>query len=145
MVEALGIQDHPLWAQRVQDYYDWQKKSNKGVKTSKDSWTWEEGSCSKWSTTSTRGSSKRGQSVPVDPSKRTNPEEQQGLQWRDLGEINVSQDYLYPEDTVIPCPVEKVEQLSPEQQPVYIQWILHTLKLVARLIRIRESTAHTVT
>ena len=37
MVEALGIQDHPLWAQRVQDYYDWQKKSNKGVKTSKDS------------------------------------------------------------------------------------------------------------
>ena len=69
MVEALGNQDHPLWVQRVQDYYDWQKKSNKGVKTSKDSWTWEEGSSSKWSTTSTRGSSKRGQSVPVDPSK----------------------------------------------------------------------------
>ena len=49
--------------------------------------------------------------------------------WRDLGEIDVSEDYLYPDDAVIPCPVEKVEQLSPEQQPVYIQWILHTLKL----------------
>ena len=34
MVEALGIQDHPLWAQRVQDYYDWQKQTNKGSKTS---------------------------------------------------------------------------------------------------------------
>ena len=128
MVEALGIQDQPLWAQRVQDYYGWQKKSNKGVKTSNDSWTWEEGSSSRWSTTSTRGSSKRGQSVPVDPSKRTNPEEQ-GLPWRDLGEIDVDQDYLYPVDAVIPCPVEKVEQPSPEQQPVCIQWILHVLKL----------------
>ena len=75
---------------------------------------------SKWSTTSTRGSSKRGQSVPVDPSKRTNPEEK-GLQWRDLGEIDVRKDYLYPDDAVTPRPVEKVEQLSPEQQPVYIQ------------------------
>ena len=90
--------------------------------------TREEGSSSKWSTTSTRGSSKRGQSVPVDPSKRTNPEEQ-GLPWQDLGEIDVDQDYLYPVDAVIPCPVEKVEQLSPEQQPVYVQWILHVLKL----------------
>ena len=80
----------------------------------------------KWSISSTRGFSKRGQSVPVDPSKRTNPED---LSWRDLGEIDASQDYLYPEDAVTPCPVEKVEQLSPEQQPVYIQWILHTLKL----------------
>ena len=131
MVEALGrlgIQDHPLWAQRVQDYYDWQKKTNKGSKTSKDSWTWEEGSSSKWSTTSTRGSSKRGQSVPVDPSKRTNPEEK-GVPWQDLGEINVSKDYLYPDGTVIPCPVEKVEQLSPEQQPTYIQWILYSFDL----------------
>ena len=128
MVEALGIQDQPLWALRVQDYYDWQKKHNKGVKTSKDSWTWEEGSSSKWSTTSTRGSSKRGQSVPVDPSKRTNPEEQ-GLQWRDLGEIDVRPEYLYPEDAVIPCPVVKAEHLSPEQQLTYIQWILHILKL----------------
>ena len=75
---------------RVQDYYGWQKKTNKGSKTSKDSWVWEEGSSSRWSTTSTRGSSKRGQSVPVDPSKRTNLEEK-GLPWRDLGEINVEQ------------------------------------------------------
>ena len=26
MVEALGIQEHPLWAQTFQDYDDWQKK-----------------------------------------------------------------------------------------------------------------------
>ena len=74
------------------------------------------------------GSSKRGQSVPVDPSKRTNPEEK-GLPWHDLGEINVDKDYLYPDGTVIPCPVEKVEQLSPEQQPTYIQWILYCFDL----------------
>ena len=47
----------------------------------------------------------------------------------DLGEINVNKDYLYPDGTVIPCPVEKVEQLSPEQQPTYIQWILYCLNL----------------
>ena len=54
---------------------------------------------------------------------------EKGLPWRDLGEIDVRKDYLYPDDAVIPCPVEKVEQLSPEQQPVYIQWILHTCQL----------------
>ena len=36
---------------------------------------------------------KRGQSVPVGPSKRTKPEEK-SLPWRDLGETNVSKDYL---------------------------------------------------
>ena len=128
MVEALGIQDHPLWAKRVQDYYGWQKKTNKGSKTSKQSWTWEEGSSSKWSTTSTRGSSKHGQSVPVDISKRTDPEEK-GLPWRDLGEINVDKDYLYPDGTAIPCPLEKADQLSPEQQTTYIQWILYSFDL----------------
>ena len=132
MVEALGVHDHPLWAQRVQDYHDWQKKANKGVKTSKNAWVWEEGSSSKWSTASTRGSSKRGQSVPVDPSKRTNPEEK-GLPWRDLGEIGVRPEYLYPEDASIPCPAQKVEQLSPAKQATNIQWIVQILKLDHRV------------
>ena len=129
MIEALDVQDHPLWNQRMQDYHDWQQKINKGSKTSKESWTWQEGTSSKWPTSSSRGSSKRGQSVPVDISKRTNPEEK-GLPWRDLGELNVDMDYLYPSDTVIPCPVEKSEQLSPEQQVTYIQWIVYCFNLL---------------
>ena len=38
-------------------------------------------------------------------------------------------DYLYPSDTVVPCPVDKVEQLSPEQQRTYIQWIVYSFQL----------------
>ena len=109
-------------------YYEWQKKSDKGVKTSKDAWVWEEGSSSKWSTTSTRGSSKRGQSDPVDPSKRPNPEEK-GLPWKDIGEMDTSHEFLYSDDPAVACSVEKADQLSPEQQVVYIGWILHILKL----------------
>ena len=130
MIEALDVQEHPLWKQRMQDYHDWQQKINKGSKTSKESWTWQEGTSSKWPTSSRRGSSKRGQSVPVDilDSKRTNQEEK-GLPWNDLGELNVDKDYLYPSDTVIPCPVEKEDQLSPEQQVTYIQWIVYCFNL----------------
>ena len=36
MIEALDVQDHPLWKQRMQDYHDWQQKINKGSKTSKE-------------------------------------------------------------------------------------------------------------
>ena len=103
MVEALGVQDRPLWQKRMQDYNDWQQKINKGSKTSKES------SSSTRPTTCSRGSSKRGQPVPVDISKRTNPEEK-GLPWRDLGELNVDKDYLYPSDMTIECPVEKADQ-----------------------------------
>ena len=42
-------------------------------------------------------------------------------------------DYLYPSDTVIPCPVEKAEQLSPEQQATYIKWIVHSFNLDHRV------------
>ena len=38
-------------------------------------------------------------------------------------------DYLYPSDTVTPCPVVKAEQLSPEQQVTYIQWIVYCFNL----------------
>ena len=114
MVEALGVQELPLWAARFQEFKEWQKKSNKGSKSSQEAWTWEGSSSSKWSTTSTRGSSKRGQSVPVDLSKRTNPEEK-GLAWRDLDELDTSIEFLFPE-TSLPCPVEKTTPLPSAQQ-----------------------------
>ena len=144
MVDAIGIGDHPWWRQRVEDFYGWYTKSNKSVKTSQDAWTWDEGSTSKWSTTSTKSSSKRSQSVPVDPTKRPNPEEQ-ALPWSDSGPMDTSHEFLYPDDPANPCPVVKADQLSPEQQVVYIQWILHVLKILTRLLRILESTVPTVT
>ena len=121
MVEALGVQDLPLWSARVQEFKEWQKKAYKGSKSSQEAWTWEGSSSDKWSTTSTRGSSKRGQSVPVDLSKRTNPEEK-GLAWRDLEELDTSTDFLFPE-TSLPCPVEKTTPLPSAQQDMYIHWI----------------------
>ena len=127
MVEALGVHDHALWSTRFQEFQEWQKKAKKNSKPSKEPWTWEGSSSDKWSTTSTRGSSKCGQSVPVDLSQRTNPEEK-GLNWRDLDELDTSEGYLFP-DTLVPCPVEKQLPLPPEQQKMYIQWICESLGL----------------
>ena len=123
MVEALGVHEDALWSGRVQDYKEWQQQ--KGSKSSKQAWTWEGSSSAKWNTTSTKGSSKRGQSVPVDISKRTNPEEQ-GLAWRTLDEVDTRIDYLFP-DSTLPCPVEKQLPLHPEQQEHYIHWICRSL------------------
>ena len=125
MVEALGIHEEHLWIGRVQDFKDWQKQ--KGSKSSSKAWTWEGSSSTKWSTTSTKGSSKRGQSVPVDISQRTDPEEK-GLEWKTLDEVNTSLDYLFP-DSPLQCPVEKSLQLPPEQQEHYIHWICSTLSI----------------
>ena len=125
MVEALGVHEDVLWRARFKDYKEWQQQ--KGSKSSKQAWTWEGSSSAKWSTTSTKGSSKRGQSVPVDISKRTNPEEQ-GLDWRTLDEIDTSIDYLFP-DSKLPCPVEKNLTLQPEQQELYIHWICRSLAI----------------
>ena len=105
MVEALGVHEDALWSGKFKEYKDWQQQNNKGSKSSKQAWTWEGSSSPKWTTTSTRGSSKRGQSVPVDISKRANPEEQ-GLAWRTLDEVDTRIDYLFP-DSTLPCPVEK--------------------------------------
>ena len=122
MVEAIGLHDHPWWRKRVEEFYSWYTKS---MKTSKDAWTWEEGkNPSKWS--NNRGSSKRGQSVPVDPASRPDPAEK-GLPWKDIGPMDTSHDFLYPDSPAVPCPV--TDQLSPEQQIVYIQWIEHVLKI----------------
>ena len=121
MVERLGIHEEQPWYSRLQDFKDWQKQ--KGSKSVSKSWTWEGSSSEKWS----KGSSKRGQSVPVDISQRTDPEEK-GLDWRTLDEIDTSLDYLFPKSE-IPCPVEKNHQLPPEQQENYIKWIRDSLKL----------------
>ena len=121
MVERLGIHEEQPWFSRLQDFKDWQKQ--KGSKSVSKSWTWEGSSSEKWS----KGSSKRGQSVPVDISQRTDPEEK-GLDWRTLDEIDTSLDYLFPKSE-IPCPVEKNHQLSSEQQEIYIKWIRDSLKI----------------
>ena len=121
MVEALRIHEEQPWISRLQDFKDWQKQ--KGSKPSSKAWTWEGSSSEKWS----KGSSKRGQSVPVDISQRTDPEEK-GLEWRTLDEIDTSLDYLFP-PSEIPCPVAKSHQLPPEQQENYIKWIRDSLKL----------------
>ena len=125
MVEALGVHEENLWRARVKEYKDWQQQ--KGSKFSSKAWTWEGSSSVKWSTTSTKGSSKRGQSVPVDISKRTNPEEQ-GLDWKMLDEVDTSIDYLFP-DSNLPCPVEKKLPLHSEQQEHYIHWICRSLAI----------------
>ena len=110
MIETLDIHEDPFWQERVEKFYGWFHKSSR---TSKAAWTWEEGQdTSKWS--GTRGSSKRHQSVPVNPADRPNPEEK-SLDWRDIGDLNTSYDYLFPENPVEECPVPKVDQLETEQ------------------------------
>ena len=131
MVEALGVQDHSLWRERVQVFKEWQHKNSKSSKSFKEAWRWEGSSSDKWSTTSTRGSSKRGQSVPVDLSKRTNPEEK-GLAWRELDVLDTSLEFLFPE-TSLPCPVDKSIHLPSEQQEMYIHWILRSFSLDRKL------------
>ena len=121
----MGVHEEHIWRGRVQEYKEWQQK--KGSKSFNKAWTWEGSSSTKWRTTSTKGSSKRGQSVPVDISKRTNPEEK-GLDWRTLDEVNTSLEYLFP-DSPLPCPVEKKLQLPSEQQEFYIQWICNSLHI----------------
>ena len=125
MIEALGLHEDPFWKERVEYFYSWFRKSSK---IAQQAWTWEEGSASKWSTTSTRGSSKRGQSVPLNPANRPNPAEE-GLQWRDIGDLDTRLEYLYPENSSEPCPIAKSTEISSEEQDVYMQWIAKVLKV----------------
>ena len=136
MVERLGIHEEQPWLGRLQDFKDWQKQ--KGSKSVSNSWTWEGSSSEKWS----KGSSKRGQSVPVDISRRTDPEEK-GLDWRTLDEINTSLDYLFP-TSEIPCPVEKSHQLPPDsRRPTSSGSVSHSrLRSIAK---IHASTVHIAT
>ena len=119
MIETLDLHEDPFWQERVEKFYGWFHKSSR---TSKAAWTWEQGQdTSKWS--GTRGSSKRHQSVPVNPADRPNPEEK-SLPWRDIEDLNSSYDYLYPDfSSEEECPVPKVDQLETEQQQPYMRWI----------------------
>ena len=78
-----------------------------------------------------RGSSKRNQSVPVNPAERPNPEEK-SVQCRDIGDLDTRIEYLYPENTVEVCPVPKVDHLETEQQQPYMRWIEKILDLDRR-------------
>ena len=91
MIDVLGLGQEPFWDDRVKDFYGWYSKS--ASKTDKDAWTWEGQDTRKWSTT--RGASKRNQSVPANPADRTNPEEK-AFPWRDIGDLNTDLSYLYP-------------------------------------------------
>ena len=128
MIESIGLHEHPFWKERVEKFYGWFHKFSK---TSKDAWTWEEGqTTSIWS--GTRGSSRRHQSVPINPADRPNPEETP-LPWKDIGDLDTSMDHLYPvTPSMEECPVEKVDHLETEQQQPYMRWIEKTLVLDRR-------------
>ena len=101
--ESLVYYSDQSRSDRVKAFYGWYSKS--GSKTSQDAWTWEGKDNQKWPTT--RGASKRNQSVPANPADRTDPNEK-GLRWRDLGDLNIDESSLYPgKETDPPCPVGK--------------------------------------
>ena len=89
-----------------------------------------------------RGSSKRHQSVPVNPADRPNPEEKP-LPWRDIGDLDTNFDFLYPDNPIEECPVQKVEHLETEQQQPYMRWIERIFNIDRRTIL--DCTVHTVT
>ena len=127
-VDVLGLGQDPFWHDRVKAFYGWYSKS--GSKEGQDAWTWEGKDNQKWPTT--RGVSKRNQSVPANPADRTDPNEK-GLQWRDLGEINLQQSYLCPGKESDPaCPIVEKRYLSKDDQQLYMQWIETILDLDRR-------------
>ena len=94
-----------------------------------EAWTWEGKDSQKWST---KGSSKRAQSVPANPADRQDPQEQ-GLQWTDIGEGNLKESFLYPgQASDPPCPVKKQQCLSKDEQQQCMQWIENILNVDRR-------------
>ena len=117
MIDVLGLGQDPFWDDRVKGFYGWCSKS--ASKTGQDAWTWEGKDTHKWSTT--RGTSKRNQSVPANPSDRPNPEAP-AVPWRDVGDLNTDPSYLYPGQPSDPeRPVPKNDHLSKENQQVYMR------------------------
>ena len=110
MIDVLGLGQDPFWDDRVKDFYGWYSKS--ASKTGQDAWTWEGQDTHKRSTT--RGASKRNQSVPANPADRTNPQEK-AVPWRDIGDLNTDPSCLY-KPTDPDCPVPKRDYLSEENQ-----------------------------
>ena len=128
MIDVLGLGQEPFWDDRVKAFYGWYSKS--GSKRSQDAWTWEGKDNQKWSTS--RGASKRNQSVPANPADRTDPNEK-GLRWRDIGDLNKDESYLYPgKETDPACPVSKLAFLRKDDQQLCMQWIETILDLDRR-------------
>ena len=132
MIEVLGLDQDPFWEPRVKAFHSWYSKS--GSKTSRDAWTWEGKDSQKLYTKGsyTKGFCERGQSVPANPADRQNPQEQ-GLRWKDIGEANLDESFLYPgQESDPPCPVRKQQYLSKDEQQQYMQWIENVLNIDRR-------------
>ena len=142
MIETLDLHQHPFWKERVEKFYQWYNKS--ASRTSKDAWTWEEGKdTSKWS--STRGASRRNQSVPANPADRPNPEEK-AVPWRDIGDLDTSDSFLYPDSQVEECPVPKNDYLETRSTSSRTcSGSRRLLVLIEGLPRILDCIAHAVT
>ena len=129
MIEVLKLANMEFWEARVKAFHAWYAKS--GSKTQKEAWTWEGKDSQNWS----RGSSKRPQSVESHPEShpadRANPCEQ-GLQWKDIGEANMEESFLYPnQSSDPPRPVVHQQAMFKEDRQKYMQWI-ETLDLDRR-------------
>ena len=68
----------------------------------------------------------------ANPADRTDPHEK-GLRWRDIGDLNDDESYLYPGKETDPlCPVGKKHYLNKDDQQLYMQWIETFLDLDRR-------------
>ena len=67
----------------------------------------------------------------MNPADRPNPEEQ-AVPWRDIGDLDTSLSFLYPDSREEECPVPKNDYLEKEHQQAYMQWIEKTLDLDRR-------------
>ena len=115
MIDLLGLGQNPFWDDRVKAFYGWYSEGKDNQKRS-----------------TTRGASKRNQSVSAKPADRTDPNEK-GLRWKDIGDLNKDVDYLYSgKETDPEWPVPKNEYLCKEDQQLYMQWIEQILDLDRR-------------
>ena len=55
---------------------------------------------------------------------------EQGLRWKDIGDANMEESFLYPrKSNDPPCPVPKQQAMSKEDQQKYTQWIENILDI----------------
>ena len=55
------------------------------------------------------------------------------MPWRDTGDLNEDESYLYPgKESDPPCPVDKKQYLNKDDQQLYMQWIEQILDLDRR-------------
>ena len=110
MSEVLDLHESPFWKERVAYLQTWYKCPWKDCWTwdSKDSWTETKEQQREWS----YSSAKRAQSAPTrrlevtNEERKTNPVETP-RPWKDLGAVNKSPEFLFPEMPESQCPVSK--------------------------------------